>query len=89
MPTERPRHMITESDELSACLERAKLIWPEIADERSSLLKKVILEGITAVNIKASREKAAKTKAIKSLVDALTGVYPADWAESRKDEWPR
>lgn len=45
MPTVRPRHYITETDEITHALESARRAWPELSDKPTALLRQLILAG--------------------------------------------
>lgn len=88
MPTNRNRIMITESDELGKGLELASTFWPECADSKSELLRKVIHEGISALEEKAKDSQTKRIQALEKLIAASAGMWPEDWNEKRKAEWP-
>lgn len=44
-PTVRPRHPITETDEITQALEAARRAWPELAEKPTALLRQLILAG--------------------------------------------
>ena len=80
--------MVTETDELSRALDIAALRWPEAANSRTELLRRIVHEGVVILE----REHAARTLAKRStLLDAagaLTGTWPTNWREELRDEWP-
>jgi len=86
MPTQRTRHMITESDELSACLDKAANRWPN-CKSRTELLRLVIEEGSKALLLQADAVKAQRMAALLNLQKIGTGLWPADFDEQRKSEW--
>ena len=88
MPTQRTRHMITESDELSACLDKAAKLWPEYADERAELLRQVIALGRQVVETRSQNTLNNRLEALKRLSDNFSGTWPVDFDEQRKSEWP-
>ena len=47
--------MITETDQLSAALIEAAKIWPELADQRTLLLRKVLEVGIETIEGQAKQ----------------------------------
>ena len=49
MPTTRPRHMLTETDELAAALNDAAVAWPELRGDRGALLRKLVEAGRNSV----------------------------------------
>ena len=89
MPANQITHMITETDAIRECLNKAAIIWPTLAKERSALLEKVLEEGMAVVNSKAKATSKKKTPAIDDLAKTMSGVWPEDWLEKRKLEWPQ
>lgn len=87
MPTARARHMITENDELSERLDQAALLWPE-CKSRTELLRRILDEGSKAIELKATQISTERVDALNRLISAGTGMWPADFDEQRKAEWP-
>jgi hypothetical protein len=79
--------MITESDELSACLDKAARLWPN-CKSRTELLRLVIEEGSKALFLQETAVKAQRMEALRNLQKIGTGLWPADFDEQRKSEWP-
>ena len=81
-------HIITETEELSHALDVAATIWPSDKDNRTKLLSHIIDEGVavitTLTNIKAQNRLAA----INNAAGSMPGVWPANWREELRDEWP-
>ena len=81
--------MITETDQLAEGLSRAEKIWPELAGQRTLLLRKLLEVGIETVE----RESAQKTKdrlnQIQKLAGSMDGTWPANWKEELDKDWPR
>lgn len=87
MPTARPRHQITETDEVAAALDAAARRWPEVT-QRSELLRRLVAAGHLAVSAHHDREVTARRAAVHRTAGALTGIYePGELAELRQD-WP-
>lgn len=86
MPTQRARHMITESDELSASLDKAAGLWPDCTS-RTELLRLLIAEGSKALLLKADNVKSQRMATLQSLQKIGTALWPADFDEQRKSEW--
>lgn len=89
MPTDRPRHMITETDELSQALAHAELLWPELRGQRSRLLRKILEVGAEQLIKRGDQTKIEKLKRIQYLAGSLNGVWPANWREELAEDWPR
>jgi hypothetical protein len=88
MPTNRPRHMITESDRLAHALGTAAQVWPEVGGEKSVLLRRIIDAGMDAVEKKAAAKDQSHRNAVSQAAGSLSGIWPKGWRESLRDEWP-
>jgi hypothetical protein len=80
--------MITESDRITDALSVAETIWPELAHDRASLLRKILETGIDALDARISDARAARLAAVDQSAGLLTDVWPANWREELRDEWP-
>lgn len=80
--------MITETDALSAALERAAEIWPEDARDKGRLLRRVLSAGIESVETAQIKRLESRRSAIEQAAGSLIGVWPADWRSAVRDEWP-
>ncbi len=88
VPTTRPRHTLTETDELSAALDAAARRWPEDAASRPRLLLRLIEAGQRAIDNERERERTRRRAAVEHTAGALTGVYPPGYLERLRHEWP-
>lgn len=89
MPTTRPRHMITETDRIASSLEKAASLWPEIAGNRSALLRKVLEVGMESLDTSSSKRSATRLDAISNAAGSLTRVWPDNWRDEARSEWPQ
>jgi hypothetical protein len=78
MPTARPRHPVTETDEIAQILDEAARKWPDVP--RSRLIPLVIADWAGR-----GRSPTARARARKALVGAMPGS--ADLYDRRQD-WP-
>lgn len=88
MPTARPRHMITETDEIAGALADAARRWPEDRDRPARLLVDLVQEGHRAIAREADRAVSDRRAAIARTSGALTGSYPEGYLERLRDDWP-
>lgn len=88
MPTARQRHMITETEELSRALDAAATIWPSEKNKRAELLRHIIDEGVVAITSVVDQNAQKRLAAIAHVAGSMTGVWPANWREQHRDEWP-
>ena len=86
MPTTRPRHQVTETDDLAAALDEAAGRWPELS--RGQLITRLALEGHRAVVVRQRQHRSERLEALRRHRGALTGVYPPGHLESLREDWP-
>ncbi|MDQ1293145.1 MAG: hypothetical protein QG608_1026 [Actinomycetota bacterium] len=86
MPTTRPRHQVTETDELAAALDEAAARWPQLS--RGQLITRLALEGHRAAVVRQRRHRSDRLEALRRHSGALTGVYPRGHLEDLREDWP-
>lgn len=88
MPTARQRHMITETEELTRALDAAASLWPADKDKRAELLRHIIEQGVDVVESLADKKAEKRRAAIHAVSGSMTGIWPANWREQLREEWP-
>jgi hypothetical protein len=88
MPTTRPRHAITETDEVAHALSDAARQWPHDRERPAKLLLDLVREGHRAITADAERAATDRRAAIARSGGALTGLYPAGYLERLRGDWP-
>ena len=88
MPTTRPRHMITETDQLSEALSQAAKLWPELSGQRTLLLRKVLEVGIETIEQEATQKTKSRIAGVEKLAGSMPGVWPANWKQELAEDWP-
>lgn len=86
MPTTRPRHFVTETDELAAALDAAAVRWPELS--RPQLLVRLALEGNHAARQAGEQRRQRRLAAIKEHTGIFTGAYGPDYLAVLREDWP-
>jgi hypothetical protein len=86
MPTTRPRHLVTESDELAEALNTAATWWPGLS--RAQLLVRLALHGHHTAAAEDQERRRRRLEAIRRNSGLLTGAYPADNLQRLREEWP-
>lgn len=86
MPTIRPRHLVTETDELAEALDAAAQRWPELS--RGQLVARLALEGHRAAIAEHHRRREERVAMLRGHTGALTGVYDEGYREHLRTEWP-
>ena len=84
MPTARPRHPITETDEITHALDAARRAWPELSDKPTALLRKLILAGEQSIDDRAARRRHA----IDTTAGSLAGAFAPDYLDDLRQDWP-
>jgi hypothetical protein len=88
MPTTKPRHTVTETEDLAAALDAAARRWPEDAGSRTRLLLRLVEAGERTINREHELDLARRRAAVERTAGALTGVYARGSLEELRDEWP-
>lgn len=88
MPTTRPRHLITETDQVAEALDDAARRWPADRESRAKLLLHLVEAGHRAVIGEAGERRKARLAAIKRTSGALAGSYGEDYLERLHEDWP-
>lgn len=86
MPTTRPRHHVTETDDLAAALDAEAGRWPDLS--RSQLLVQLALEGHRAAEHAHDQHRSHKLAALRKHIGVLTDAYETDYLDRLRDEWP-
>lgn len=84
--TTRPRHSITETDDVAAAIAVAAERWP--GESRAELLRRLVQEGRRAIDATSARRQLDRLAALRQAKGALTGVYRPDEIKRLRDEWP-
>lgn len=85
MPTTRPCHCVTETDELALALDEAGRHWPEMS--RGQLIVHLARQGHQMAQSAAEERRSQRLGAIRKHSGALTGVYGPDYLAELREEW--
>lgn len=87
MPTTRPRHYVTETDDLAAALDAAALRWPGLS--RSQLLVRL---AISAGETERAAQQERRDRRLAALdrinAGAFNDLYAPDYLERLREDWP-
>ena len=86
VPTTRPRHFVTETDELAAALDAAAQRRPDLS--RAQLLVQLAIEGDHAAQQQQERRRQRRRAAVRQHSGALTGAYGPDFLATLRADWP-
>lgn len=80
--------MITESDQLAKALDHAAKFYPDLSGERAELLRCLIERGIQSLEIEHNEVIEARKKVVLELAGSLSGIWPDNYLEELRAEWP-
>ncbi|MGV3732610.1 MAG: hypothetical protein ACO1N6_04310 [Microcella sp.] len=83
MPTTRPRHMLTETDDIARAVNDAALVWPELRGDRAALLRKLVEVGHASLP-----SRGGSRDLVRRAAGAATGAYPRNARAELLAEWP-
>jgi hypothetical protein len=86
MPTTRPRHLVTETDDLAAALDAAAQRWPDLS--RPQLLVRLALEGHRAAQHTHDERRRRRLAMLEKHSGVLTGAYGANYLAALREDWP-
>lgn len=89
MPTNHPRHAITETEEISEALGLARRAWPDLGDRPGALLRRLILEGRNMLAHNTTERMRKRRQAIADTSGTFTGMFGADYLEDLREDWPQ
>lgn len=86
MPTARPRHFVTETDDLTDALDAAALRWPALS--RPQLLVRLALDGHRAAQEAHDERRRRRLAAVRKHSGMLSGAYGPDYLRQLREGWP-
>ncbi|MDQ1674337.1 MAG: hypothetical protein QOC98_2899 [Frankiaceae bacterium] len=86
VPTKRPRHLVTETDDLAAALDAAAQRWPTLT--RPQLLVRLALAGSHSTGAEQAERRERRIQAIRHHGGVATGAYGDDYLARLRDDWP-
>lgn len=86
MPTSRPRHLVTETDQVAAALDAAARRWPDLS--RAALLARLAIAGERSLAAADEKRRDERVAAVQRYRGALTGTYGDGYLEGLRREWP-
>ena len=75
--------MVTETNDVARALDDAALAWPELRDDRSALLRRLVEAGWATIRI-----EGGIAALVRSTAGVATGLYRQDEHARQLDEWP-
>ena len=86
VPTKRPRHLVTETEELAKALDESSARWPDLS--RAQLLARLALVGYEATLTADADRRSRRLRALRQHGGELTGVYGPDYLRQLREDWP-
>ena len=87
MPTSRPRHLITETDQVAAALDAAAEQWPAESGSRAKLLVHLVAEGHRALLAASEARITARRAAVLRSSGSATGCYQPGYLAELREDW--
>jgi hypothetical protein len=81
--------MITETDQLTEALAQAAKIWPELAGQRTLLLRKLLEVGISTIERESAERTSRRLTQIQKLAGSMDGTWPTNWKQELGGDWPK
>lgn len=82
VPTTRPRHLLTETDDLAEAIDAAAPLYP--GDSRADVLRHLVYLGAETIAERQGRRR----EAVRDLAGRYPGLYPAGYLDVLREEWP-
>jgi hypothetical protein len=81
--------MITETDQISDALAQAEKLWPELAGQRTLLLRKLLEIGIETLELETANKAKERIASIQKLAGSMDNIWPESWKEELAADWPK
>jgi hypothetical protein len=81
MPTTRPRHLLTETDDIAAAIDAAAHLYP--GTSRADILRRLIHIGFETITDEQVRHRII----VRELAGRFSGLYPDGYLADLREEW--
>ena len=82
MPTVRPRHLLTETDELAHAIDAAAALYP--GETRADVLRHLVQLGAETIAEQQGRHRDT----VRDRAGHFPGLYPAGYLDDLREDWP-
>lgn len=83
MPTDRQRHVLTETDDIADAIDAAASLYP--GESRAEVLRRLVRLGAESVAERQGRHQ----RVVRDRAGRHPGLYPADYLADLREDWPR
>ena len=80
--------MITETDDIATVLDAAASRWPDSADNRTELIRRLLLEQLPGEAEARAERLKSRQAVIRAGAGSVAGVWPDNWRDELRSEWP-
>jgi hypothetical protein len=88
MPTARPRHVVTETDDIAAALADAAQAWPDAHGNKNVLIRRLLQAGHQSLRQSRQATIDERLEHLDHAAGSLTGMYDADYLRTLRQDWP-
>jgi hypothetical protein len=81
MPTTRPRHLLTETDDLAEAIDAAAPLYP--GESRADVLRHLVVLGAEAI----AQQKGQHRATVHDRAGRHPGLYGAGYLEGLRQDW--
>lgn len=82
MPTVRPRHLLTETDDLAQAIDAAAALFP--GETRADVLRRLVRLGAETIAERQGRHR----RSVRDRAGRFPGLYPAGHLDDLREDWP-
>jgi hypothetical protein len=82
MPTVRPRHLLTETDDIAAAIDAAAPLFP--GESRADVLRHLVALG--AAQVRDAHDGRRRT--VRELAGLYSGLFPTEYLDDLRADWP-
>lgn len=83
MPTARPRHLLTETDDVAAAIDAAAPHYP--GESRADVLRHLVRLGAETI----AEQQCQHRGIVRERAGRYPGLYPAGYLDDLREDWPR